>query len=248
MKTSYQFLLIYLISIVSRSAFSQTVSCSDPFLPSDWIGIGPYEYTEDNQQGRVMSIWVDPENEDEIYIGTRGSGIWYTYDGGEHWANQTGFQLPATGAWSISGRRVIAGPTMLYASTQFVGSDRNIYGLGLIYSKNNGATWTRETSYPAWFQFNGSEKEFKKSDLEFSGTKLYMTNGKYLFQRQTSFGTDTWTSGPILDLDDISTKEGHYVAEIDFSPVDTNRAIVSSFQASEDDLLYTTNASSATPT
>ena len=63
MKTNYQFLLIYLISIVGRSAFSQTVSCSDPFLPSDWMGIGPYEYTEDNQQGRVMSIWVEENKE-----------------------------------------------------------------------------------------------------------------------------------------------------------------------------------------
>ncbi|GEM_PF-3731336 len=46
MKTHSPILYIMLLVLLSTQVISQTVSCSDPFLPSDWTGIGPFVPTE----------------------------------------------------------------------------------------------------------------------------------------------------------------------------------------------------------
>jgi len=94
---------LVIFGIISNFIFAQeTVTCTESFIPSNWSIVGPLEDNSVSNLGRVISIWVDPNDPDYLLIGTRSSGLWKTTDGGVNWANLTNFQLPACGVSSIA--------------------------------------------------------------------------------------------------------------------------------------------------
>lgn len=114
----------------------------DPITESEWIEIGPFvelkePYSEKrNGNGRVDAIWVDPSNENRIYIGCRGGGLWITTNGGQSWSPKTD-GLGITGIWSIA-----VNPNdynEIYISTNVGGSGN--YSIGIFKSTDGGNTW-----------------------------------------------------------------------------------------------------------
>ena len=60
----------------------------------DWIELGPWDannvtthYSEGI--GRVETFYVDPNNTDLMYLGSRSGGFWRTIDGGANWECST---------------------------------------------------------------------------------------------------------------------------------------------------------------
>ncbi len=131
--------LVACLCCVNNRGFAQgSFICETSTLPSDWSLLGPLSDEEYSNIGRVISLWISPHDPDYILAGTRSSGIWKTVNGGENWSNLTAYQLPATGAASIAvhdnGTPAVSSDDIIYASTQFYGSDIAVYGVGLIFS------------------------------------------------------------------------------------------------------------------
>lgn len=48
--------------------------------PTESLLVGDYKHI-----GRINSIWVNPKDTSEIFIGTNSAGLWKTVNGGQHW-------------------------------------------------------------------------------------------------------------------------------------------------------------------
>lgn len=108
---------------------------------SVWEPIGPFSHTNtgswSNGQGRVNVVYVDPSNENTIYIGTPAGGIWKSTTGGTSWIALSD-NLPQIG---VSGIAVDPNNSdIIYISTgDCDGSDS--YSIGVLKSINGGITW-----------------------------------------------------------------------------------------------------------
>jgi photosystem II stability/assembly factor-like uncharacterized protein len=107
-----------------------------------WTSIGP-QPAEDSSYGkaggRATAIAVDPTNDNVIFVGTSGGGVWRTGDGGQTWSPQTDFQESlAIGSLAID-------PTnhqTIYAGTgeEDLSAD-SYYGIGILKSTDGGNSW-----------------------------------------------------------------------------------------------------------
>ncbi|MFN0275278.1 MAG: hypothetical protein ACKVPJ_06010, partial [Chitinophagales bacterium] len=259
MKTKFAFLFFLAVQICK--IYTQTFTCTTPFITSDWTCLGPFEYPTDNQMGRVVSLWVNPENTDHILAGTRASSLWETTDGGDHWQNILSYQFPATGVWSIAAYADGSGYNY-YLSTMFNGSDRTIHSLGMMYYDYSEDEWVQVSDFP---DYSGTAYDFKLEgviDNELKNRKffvrpgtseLWVGNSRNFFRWDMS--TNTWIddvypgSYPVVNLDDDgdASAELHQVNEVDFAPWDNTMAILSPASAEDGDLLFTANADDVDP-
>ncbi|MEP4780416.1 MAG: T9SS type A sorting domain-containing protein [Algibacter sp.] len=70
-----------------------------------WSPVGPYSVTRGNSRtkgmGRVVSIAVEPVNQQLIFVGSPGGGIWRSTDGGASWEPK-GDYLDVMSIWAIA--------------------------------------------------------------------------------------------------------------------------------------------------
>lgn len=111
---------------------------------SDWKCLGPFNKPNEiaNQHfGAVTAISVNPQNENEIYIGTDCSGLFYTSNKGISWSCLTdSFPYPIIGVNDIKVDYKKNERTIILAT----GKPNNWYdaiGVGLLISKDGGQTW-----------------------------------------------------------------------------------------------------------
>ncbi|MDR2204688.1 MAG: hypothetical protein LBE36_00775 [Flavobacteriaceae bacterium] len=112
--------------------------------------------------GRVQAIWVDPDDANHVLIGTYGGGIYETYNALAE-LSSSGFPNPPNSSihWEhitkdipvhlvgkiIKQNNVLyaaAGGFYMNAGNYYYGNakeSRNLYGLGVIKSFDNGSTW-----------------------------------------------------------------------------------------------------------
>ena len=114
-------------------------------VAGDWQPVGPSSYREANEQyggglGRLNCIAVDPSNDNVIYVGAPGGGIWKTENGGNSWTALTD-GIPKIG---ISGIAIdYSSPTTnrtIYALTGD-GNAEHTKSVGVLKSMDNGRTW-----------------------------------------------------------------------------------------------------------
>ncbi len=233
--------------IIGEAAFSQDpITCDDSDLTSDWTSLGPYHDDSYSNLGRVVSVWVSPDDPDYVLAGTRSSGIWRTTDGGDHWGNITSFQIPAVGITSIAVHNNNTTSTtddFIYATTLFNGSEGNVYSLGLIYSDDGGSTWQYDYSMDSDPSLTSNPfvrtGDIGAANLIFkpSTYKLLIPNGHNIFMKDVVSGD--WTI--FKDIDDFSTDTNHGIKEIDFMPGNGDFIIISPISGVPDDFRYTTN-------
>jgi len=116
---------------------------------NDWTPLGPYgNPSGNNGVGRINVIKLNPDDSDNIFVGTPNGGLWESEDGGLTWVTNTDF-LSVLGVSDI-----IFDPTdsdHMYMAT----GDRDhndVSTIGIMESTDGGATWALTDFRPS---FNG---------------------------------------------------------------------------------------------
>lgn len=114
-----------------------------------WEPIGPL-----NLQGRSLSVAVNPQNSNTIYLGTASGGLWRSHTAGlgSDW-QQVSLGYPALGIASIvidpsDSNIIYAGTGEVYRPGGSVGglvirTTRGSYGIGILKTTDGGSTWTK---------------------------------------------------------------------------------------------------------
>ena len=174
-----------------RNNVDLTRDADDP-----WVGLGPNSNISGYAgTGRVMSIGWHPTNDDILYVGSAGGGLWKSTNGGSSWSAKTDY-IDAIG---ISAILVDPNtPNTVYIGTgDCDGSDN--YSIGVLKSTDGGDTWNNTGL--SWGSSTTRLIYNMVFDPDNSNIILLASNdGIY---RTTNAGT-TWTqveSGSFRDID-----------------------------------------------
>jgi uncharacterized protein (TIGR03437 family) len=117
--------------LISAAAFAQT----------DWQFIGPQPAGPlvTAISGRVTALAIDPRDENVLYLGSAGGGVWKTTNGGTDWQPLTD-HLPSLAIGSLAIDP--SNPDVIYAGTGETNACETCYtGAGILKSTNAGLTW-----------------------------------------------------------------------------------------------------------
>lgn len=150
--------------------------------------------------GRLETFYVNPEDEDVIYVGTRSGGFWKTLDGGTTWTGGTTDFLVASGVNTIA-----VSPTNQDSILINVRNSANNVTHGVYRSTDGGENWTETNFNPVELDKGGLGSNFRinrvvyhprVSDLIF----ICASDGLY----RSDDNLDTWlkvTAGSISDIE-----------------------------------------------
>jgi len=156
--------------IYQRNGASQTNNTT--VYNGNWIPIGPSQ----NIGGRILSIAIDPANNNNIFIGSASGGIWKTTTAG---IGSNAWKAVATGFPVLGVPSIIINPAnsnIMYAAsgevyrtdTSNIGFNvwkaRGTYGVGILKSIDGGYTWTNVLNKNLYNLFGVQMLEFDPSD------------------------------------------------------------------------------------
>ncbi|MCB0653978.1 MAG: HYR domain-containing protein, partial [Saprospiraceae bacterium] len=183
-----------------------------------WEELGPY--VVDNIMGgysaglgRVEEIYVDPNDPDRMYLGSRSGGFWKTTDGGVTWQGSTTDFLIASGVNAIA--TPPGQPMNILINVQ---NAKNGYSNGIYRSTDGGDSWTLTNFSPANVGYGGLGSNFKVFKIVYHPTVpnlVFIGTNKGLY-----WSTDnllTWTRLSKFKVTDLYSAE---VTDIDFHPTD----------------------------
>jgi len=182
-------------------------------FPNGWEELGPIAPGQITGHysfgmGRIVSFYVDPNNSQRLYLGTRTGGFWKSLDGGTTWAGGSTDFLAANGVTTIA-----VSPTDPNTVLININNSRNHTSHGIHRSIDGGDNWTLSNFNPTnlgWGGLGTNSEIFKIKyhptipDLIFIGTK----DGLY----RSSDNLATWTT--LFFYNDFT--------DIDFHPTDPN--------------------------
>jgi photosystem II stability/assembly factor-like uncharacterized protein len=180
---------------------------SRSLFPNGWNDLGPYNANNITEGynpgiGRVESFWVNPTNDQHLFLGSRSGGFWKTTNGGSTWKNTTDF-LVASGVNTIA-----VEPTNPDTILINVKNAANNTTHGVYRSTDGGETWGVSDFNPAnlgWGGLGTNNRIFKivyhprVSGLIFIGTN----RGIY----RSDDGLQTWIR--LLNTADVTDIEFH---------------------------------------
>jgi len=119
-----------------------------------WETLGPH-----NRAGRTLKLAFNPQNPNTLYAGSASGGLWRSYTGGAGntaWHQvPTGFPVPAVGTIAFlpnDSMTIFIGTGEVY-NHQAAGTGgayrntRGSYGIGILRSKDGGATWSKSLDF-----------------------------------------------------------------------------------------------------
>ncbi len=182
-----------------------------------------------NIGGRILSIAIDPNNANNLFIGSASGGIWKSTDAAANWTYVptvlpvTGVGLPVLGVSSIvyhptNSSILLAGTGEVYRTNNSnigynVWKARGTYGIGILRSADGGASWTQVMVKDTTDLFAIQEIRYDPSNA--NTVYACATDGLY---KSTDCGV-TWTSSPVFVK--------NYVRDIAIHPTDPNQMVVS---------------------
>ena len=109
---------------------------------SNWTNKGPFAQSSNSGQGRINTVFVDPNNADIIYAGAPAGGLWKSIDAGINWTPLTD-HLPQIGVSGIAVDPINS--NIVYIST---GDDDagDSYSVGVLKSIDGGVNWSQTGS------------------------------------------------------------------------------------------------------
>ena len=134
--------------VVNQSLSNRSISAEG------WQELGPYYIEEVTGHyavglGRVESFYVDQNNADRLFLGSRSGGFWKTIDGGDTWENTTDF-LFASGVNTIA-----VSPEDPNRVLINVRNSRNGTTHGIYESFDGGDTWSITNFNPTNLNWGG---------------------------------------------------------------------------------------------
>ena len=173
---------------------------------SDWIAKGPINTPiilsngKKRGNGRVNCIAFDPNDEDIIWIGSPGGGLWRSIDGGSSWETATD-NLPVIGVSSIA---IDPSNTQNMLIVTGDANATDTYSIGILKSTDNGNSWsTTSLSYNI-----SDQKRINKVIINpnNSDSVYVVTNSNIMISTDSGMN---WTSiGPLGRWRDIEFKPG----------------------------------------
>jgi len=153
------------------AVFLSTVSPISPASSingKSWLPIGPAPIATADPQfftggwvGRATAVAVNPDNPDDVWLGTAGGGVWHSTDAGANWRAMTDTQASlAIGSLALAECDASACLTV-YAGTGENAIRRDTYyGQGLLVGRSGGPTgvygWTLRKGTPTYDFSRGS--------------------------------------------------------------------------------------------
>ena len=211
-------------AIIQRAALAGTNAQPVAGIgPGQWTALGP-----GNIGGRVRAIAIHPTVAGTMWAGSVAGGIWKTVNGGASWTPVNDF----AGNLSISSIVIShANPNVMYASTGegFFNADA-VRGAGIFQSTDGGVTWTQlpstnPTLGTHWYYINRLVMHPSNANILLAATN----QGLY---RSTDGGT-TWS---------LRSSALQRVPDVQFNPLDGNRAVLGSASDTNGSLMYSTDA------
>lgn len=174
-------------SLVGSRKVSRAATAS-----SNWTELGPLAWTNTSGYnpgvGRITAIAVEPTNQQLIYAGSPGGGLWKTTNGGSSWTPK-GDQFGNMNIWSIA-----IDPTN--SNIVYIGNS-----VGEIYKSTNGAT-----SFTKIMDQNSG----RVTDILInpSNTSVIHAALRYNGLFRTTNGGTSWTEVINTSIEDVEYKPG----------------------------------------
>lgn len=113
-----------------------------------WQELGPNQVAKISGHysagiGRIEDIYVNPSNENQVYISSRSGGFWKTTDGGNSWSGNSTDFLPATGVNTLTVK-----PDNVNHILINLRNARNGYSHGIYRSIDGGVNFTETLFNP----------------------------------------------------------------------------------------------------
>lgn len=169
-----------------------------------WEPIGPT-----NLHGRSLSVAINPQNKNTVYLGTASGGLWRSYGGGfgGDWEMvNTGYPALGMGAIVIDP----ADTNVMYLGTgevyRYLGATggliirttRGSYGLGILKTTDGGATWSKSLDWT--YQQQRGVQAMKLNPLNSSTVWAATTEGMY---KSTDAGGSWNNVWPVIMATDV---------------------------------------------
>ncbi|HEV8374823.1 MAG TPA: hypothetical protein VGR38_01160 [Candidatus Polarisedimenticolia bacterium] len=127
----------------------------------NWFPIGPAPingFFNGGVTGRSTAVAVNPQNPDDVWVGTAGGGVWHSSDAGANWTPKSDQEVSlAIGSLALD-QCSPTGCAKVYAGTGENAIRRDTYyGRGLLIGSESGGeistfTWVRRTGNPYNFE------------------------------------------------------------------------------------------------
>ena len=186
--------------VPTRAGGPQALSRTAGLHLQDWVALGP-----GNVGGRTRAIVVHPKNQNTLWAGSAGGGVWRSDDGGGRWTPVDDFMANlAVASLAMDPKN----PNIIYAGTgEGFGNVDAIRGAG-IFRTTDGATWARlPATATADFQ------AVNRLAVSRSGAAVLAATPNGIF-RSIDQGRATWTK--VLDA---------ALGDVKFHPKSSTRAV-----------------------
>ncbi len=200
--------------------------------PTGWIDLGPYSANNITEGynpgiGRVESFWVDPENANRIFMGSRSGGFWRTENGGQSWTNTTDF-LIASGVNTIAVSPFNTNEVLINVRNANNGTSHGIYR-----SLDAGLTWTPTAFNPANLAFGGLGSNNTITTIKYHPTienLVFAGTSKGIYRSTDNMNTWTqlYSNGNITDVAFHPTDPNYVYVFNNGSSADKNKILISS--------------------
>ncbi|MDC1395528.1 hypothetical protein N8368_03405, partial [Bacteroidia bacterium] len=159
-----------------------------------WVELGPWDANNRTSHyspgiGRVETFWVNPTNDEHMYLGSRSGGFWRTNNGGTTWENTTDY-LVASGVPTLSVNPANYNEILISVNHGGAGNTHGIYR-----STDGGSTWSISDFNPAklnWGGLGDNEKIYKIAFHPTVTNQVFVCTSKGLFVSNDNL--KTWST------------------------------------------------------
>lgn len=164
-------------------------------FPDGWQDLGPYSIDSVTGHysaglGRIETFYVDPLDDNHLYIGSRSGGFWKTYDGGASWEGSTTAYLVASGINTMSVSPTNSDSVLINLRNAQNGTTHGIYR-----SIDGGDSWEETNFNPTTLGWGGLGSNAQINKVAYHPTipnLIFVCTNTGLYRSEDNLST--WTN------------------------------------------------------